>query len=45
VATGQPPSPNDTCLGKGATTQYNEAAAQQAHDDVLVFLNEAFAQR
>jgi dienelactone hydrolase len=45
VATEQPPSPSDTCLGKGATTQYNEAAAQKAHEDVLAFLNAAFAQR
>ena len=43
AATRQPASPTDTCIEKGVTLQYNEAAAKQAHNDVLAFLQGSFA--
>jgi dienelactone hydrolase len=45
VATKQPPSRDDACLGKGVTFQYNEAAARKSHDDVLAFLKDVLAQK
>jgi dienelactone hydrolase len=45
LATKQRASPNDPCLGNGPSTQYNEAAAKKAHDDVLAFLGNAFTQK
>jgi len=45
VATKQPPSKDDACLGKGVTFQYNEAAARKSHDDVLAFLKDVLAQK
>ncbi|MGA3403872.1 MAG: dienelactone hydrolase family protein [Acetobacteraceae bacterium] len=45
LATRQPASPNDACLEKGVTLQYNEAAARKAHEDVMAFLKDAFAQK
>ena len=45
VATRQPPSKDDACLGKGVTFQYNEAAAKKAHEDVMAFLKDVFAQK
>jgi dienelactone hydrolase len=45
VATKQPPSKDDACLGKGVTFQYNEAASNKAHEDVKAFLKDVFAQK
>lgn len=45
AATKQPFSLSDPCFEKGTTIQYNEAAAKKAHEDVKVFLKEAFAPR
>lgn len=45
VATKQPPSKDDACLGKGVTFQYNEAAAKKAHEDVMAFLKDVLAQK
>ena len=46
VATKQPPSKDDACLGgKGVTFQYDEAAAKKAHEDVMAFLKDVFAQK
>lgn len=40
--TKQPFTPNDTCLEKGTTLAYQEAAAKKAHEDVKAFLKEVF---
>jgi dienelactone hydrolase len=45
AATQQPASMNDPCIQKGVTLQYNEAAANKAHEDVIAFLNDVFAQK
>jgi dienelactone hydrolase len=45
AATNQPFSLSDPCFGKGPTIQYNESAAKKAHEDVKVFLKDAFAQK
>jgi len=43
--TKQPFSLSDPCFERGTTVQYNEAAANKAHDDVKAFLKEVFAQK
>ena len=43
LATKQPFSLSDPCVEKGMTFQYNEAAANKAHEDVKAFLKDAFA--
>jgi dienelactone hydrolase len=45
VATKQPASKDDACLGKGVTFQYDEATAKKAHDDVMTFLKDVLAQK
>jgi dienelactone hydrolase len=45
VATKQPPSKDDACLGKGVTFQYDEAAANKAHEAVMAFLKDVFVQK
>ena len=44
AATKQPFSLSDPCFEKGTTIQYNEAAAKKVHEDLKVFVKEAFAQ-
>ena len=43
AATKQPFSLSDPCVEKGVTFQYNEAAANKAHEDVKAFLKDVFA--